>query len=60
MKQEDIEKIADYLASLAERRFFGRVVLAFQNGQIDTIRTESTQRIEHLGAAAPGERPPVE
>ena len=57
MKPEDIEKVAAYLASLAEKRFFGRVVLVFQNGQVDTIKTETLQRIEHLDVAPPDARP---
>jgi len=51
MKHEDIEKVATYLESLAEKQFYGRVILIFQNGQVDTIKTETLQRIEHLDAA---------
>jgi len=57
MKHEDIEKVATYLESLAEKQFYGRVILIFQNGQVDTIKTETLQRIEHLDAAKTETRP---
>ena len=57
MKHEDIDKVAAYLESLVEKKFYGRVILGFQNGQVDTIKTETLQRIEHLDAAQPETRP---
>ena len=57
MKPEDIEKVAAYLALLAEKRFFGRVILVFQNGQVDTIKTETSQRVENLDFPPPEVRP---
>ena len=56
MKPEEIEKVAAYLSSLAEKRFFGRVILVFQNGQVDTIKTETSQRIENLDVPPPDAR----
>ncbi len=48
MRQNDIEKLAHYLTSLVEQKFFGSVVVTFQNGKVDTIKTEKIQRLDGL------------
>ena len=52
MKPEEIEKVALYLASLAGENFFGRVTLTFQNGRINTVKTEILRRLDELEVPA--------
>ena len=50
MENRDIEKLAAYLLKLSGEKFYGKVLVSFQNGRIDTVKTETVQRIETLDA----------
>ena len=48
MKPEELDQVTRYLASLAGENFFGRVTLTFQNGRINTVKTEILKRLDEL------------
>jgi len=48
MKPEELEQVTRYLASLAGENFFGRVTLTFQNGQVNTVKTEILKWLDEL------------
>ena len=48
MKPEELDQVTRYLTSLAGENFFGRVTLTFQNGRINTIKTEILKRLDEL------------
>ena len=58
MKKNELEKLTAYLENLSDTGFYGRVIIRFQNGLVDTILTESLQRLDSL--PAPGDKPASE
>jgi len=48
--------LQEYLLRLSEDGFYGQVVLFFQNGNIDTVKTESVLKVDELVAAATRKR----
>lgn len=58
MKKIELEKLTAYLANLSDDGFYGKVIIRFQNGRVETILTESLQRLESL--PAPGDKPESE
>jgi|GEM_PF-4468076 len=48
ISSEEMSTLSAYLDDLAGRGFYGQVVLFFQNGRIDTVRTESVAKIQEL------------
>ena len=52
MKLEELDQVTRYLASLAGENFFGRVTLTFQNGRVNTVKTEILRRLDELEAPA--------
>lgn len=52
MKPEELDQVTRYLASLAGENFFGRVTLTFQNGRVNTVKTEILRRLDELEVPA--------
>ena len=50
MKKNELDKLTAYLENLSDTGFYGRVIIRFQNGLVDTILTESLQRLDSLPA----------
>ena len=46
-----MEELVKYLKRLAGRRFFGRVVLSFQNGKVCEVKLEQTLKMYEIEAA---------
>ena len=53
MKPEELDHVTRYLASLAGENFFGRVTIAFQNGRVNTVKTEIMKRLDELDVPKP-------
>ena len=51
-----MDGLQEYLLRLSEDGFYGQVVLFFQNGSIDTVKTESVLKVDELVAAATRKR----
>ena len=56
MKPEELDQVTRYLASLAGENFFGRVTLTFQNGRVNTVKTEILKRLDELEIPPTSER----
>ena len=43
-----IDRLLRYLEKLSSGRFFGKVVVSFQNGRVCDVRIEETKKLEEL------------
>ena len=45
----ELTKLLEYLRSLMQSRFYGKVIVTIQDGRITMLKTEQTMKIESLG-----------
>ena len=48
MPKQEFEKLVSFLTKLTARKFFGKVVIVFLNGRMETIVTETVMKADEM------------
>ena len=47
---KELSKLLDYLRGLVKSRFYGKVIISFDDGKVTTVKTEHTVKISELNS----------